>query len=650
MHRRFKAWMDTKRHGRQRGPQDPEMPFLPNPRPYALTPTPSQEQVTTLAEAVPFFRLPLELRRKILIHAFGSRTVHMDLVLTHPLREPLNDERSTYRSTKPAHRYHTENMHLYPYTEENLGLDTNQPRYVEGTEVLYGTNIFHISSKPLLNNITMLLPQRSLSMITSLETVLHLDTHEHQGKAVPSQPQLERGLHILDKHFPQLLSLHLGIRLDNPPLPGPRYEVNRRPVYLPDILRSIDVFVNRRSDLPEFSHFRDPFLLSIPESAYKDLRREIRDNDRYYTRKSGSQVWRHLSSEPLELDGESEIINATPNKGYWIWGDYEDRLPCEIRRQVLIEAFGDRTIHMDLTYNHPPMPGNKQAHAMIQEWRLGLDKSRPKGWYWRGCTCHRKPPPWHPAIATESLSARAVDKDRCCVGLAQCCEMWCKNCKELYGCWIGAMGWLQTCKQAYTEGIDVLYRTNTIHISSPTFLVDLMAYILPQRSSSIKSLEIIWFVETDVCIGKNLPRDKDLNAILLVLDNHFPNLKRLNLALKLGLSKNVETHYQYLFDILDTFFMRRVSDCMRKPFAVSIPYTVYVEMRREIVCAQRHEGRTFHWQIWRTLGGEYVLPEKPWITESFDTTPGARCNNGYWIYPGELSVPRRRELEQGSRA
>lgn len=178
-------------------------------------------------------------------------------------------------------------------------------------------------------------------MITSLETVLHLDTHEHQGKAVPSQPQLEIGLHILDKHFPQLLSLHLGIRLDNPPLEGPRYQVNRRPAYLPDLLQSVDTFVNRRSDdLTEFSNFRDIFLLSIPQSAYKDLQGEVRDNDRYHMRKSGSQVWRHLSSKPLELDGEGEIIDATPDRGYLIWGDYEDRYELNSRPVTSVGCFG----------------------------------------------------------------------------------------------------------------------------------------------------------------------------------------------------------------------------------------------------------------------------------------------------------------------
>ncbi|KAF5549995.1 hypothetical protein FMEXI_4001 [Fusarium mexicanum] len=679
------------------------MPLLPDPRPYTLTPPPSQERITTLAEMVPFFRLPLELRRKILVHAFGNRTVHMDLVLTHPLREPLNDERSTYRSTKPAHRYHTENMHLYPYTEENLGLDRNQPRYTEGTEVLYGTNTIHIASKPLLTNLSRLVPWRSLSLITSLEVVFRLDTDKQQGKAFPNLQQLERDLLILDTHFPSLLRLHIGLRLDLPIIEDNRTSIKRRPADVFDMLQSIDTFVKRRCEQPQFGQLRDPLLLSIPQSAYEDFQNEVRHNNQYYVRKSGVQVWRPLSPESLVLDDKGEIANAIASNGYWIWGDYEDStnniscvpetmkrrfmtwyvakrekhngvpepptlptprphiltpspssetlpqsqqtapffqmLPYEIRRQVLIEAFGDRTIHMDLTYNHPPMQGNKRTHAMIQEWRLGLDKSRPKSWYWRGCTCHHKPPPWHPAIATESYSARAVDKDRCCIGLGQCCDMWSKNSKDLYGCWIGAMGWLQTCRQAYTEGIDVLYTTNTIHISSATLLVDLTAYILPQRLSSIRALEIIWFVETDVCIGKNLPRERDLNAILRILDRYFPDLKRLNLALKLGLSKNVETHVHWLFDTLDSFFIRRVSDCMREPFAVSIPFAVYAELRREIARAQGHEGRTFHWQIWRFFGGEYVLPQKPRVRESLDTTPGARCNNGYWIYPGQLSVP-----------
>jgi hypothetical protein len=123
-------------------------------------------------------------------------------------------------------------------------------------------------------------------------------------------------------------------------------------------------------------------------------------------------------------------------------------LPPEIRRQILMMAFGDRTVHMDLTYDHPPMPGKRETHAMNQEWHLGLDKTRPKSWQWKGSTCHRYPPPGSIYFRKGSYSTQAVANDNCCVGLAVCCDMWAKNRKGLYGCWIGVTGWLLACRQA----------------------------------------------------------------------------------------------------------------------------------------------------------------------------------------------------------
>ncbi|KAF5695615.1 hypothetical protein FDENT_240 [Fusarium denticulatum] len=434
MNRRFKAWVKAKRHGRPSISQDPEMPCLPNPRPYALTPTPSQEQITKLAETVPFFRLPLELRRKILTHAFGNRTVHMDLVLTHPLRKPLNA--ASYRSIDPKDRFCGGGHgveHLYPYTKQNLGLDTSQPkywqwrgcvchrllppeynitvkfphyakpgddrccdgwgihcgvwtrkhrmldscwigaigwiltcrqawvalenfvcldciltnlfpRYTEGIGILYGTNIIHISSKPLLNNLsTLILPQR-LSMMTSLEIVLSLDNYEHQGKAVPNQQELEKSLLILDTYFPSLLTLHLGLRLNLPILEeitSHTRKINRRHAYLPGIFQSIDAFVKRRSDEPQLGRFRDPFLLSISESAYTDFKTDVEPDSRHYFKLQGIQVWRHLSSEPIVLDDVGGISNATADNGYWIWGDYEDRYELDNRPvDGIVNCFG----------------------------------------------------------------------------------------------------------------------------------------------------------------------------------------------------------------------------------------------------------------------------------------------------------------------
>lgn len=204
-------------------------------------------------------------------------------------------------------------------------------RYIEGTEVLYGTNTVHISSKPLLTNLSRLIPPRSLSLISSLEVVFWLETYEQQGKAFPNLQQLEKDLLILDTRFPSLLSLHLGLRLDLPIIEDTRTNIKRRPAYVLDMLQSIDAFLKRRCDKPEFGHLRDPLLLSISQSAYKDFQNEVRHNDQYYVRKSGVQVWRPLSPGPFVLDDKGDICNATASNGYWIWGDYEDRYEMEKR-------------------------------------------------------------------------------------------------------------------------------------------------------------------------------------------------------------------------------------------------------------------------------------------------------------------------------
>lgn len=204
-------------------------------------------------------------------------------------------------------------------------------RYVEGVEVLYGTNTIHISSEPLLTNLSTLIPRRSLSLISSLEVVFWLDTDKQQGKAFPNLQQLEKDLLILDTYFPSLLRLHVGLRLDLPIIEDNRTSIKRRPAHVLDMLQCVDAFVKRRCKQSEFRQLRDPLLLSIPQSAYKDFQNEVRYNNQYYVRESGVQVWRPLSPEPYMLDEEGEITNATADNGYWIWGDYEDRYELDKR-------------------------------------------------------------------------------------------------------------------------------------------------------------------------------------------------------------------------------------------------------------------------------------------------------------------------------
>ena len=58
---------------------------------------------------------------------------------------------------------------------------------------------------------------------------------------------------------------------------------------------------------------------------------------------------------------------------------------------------------------------------------------------------------------------------------------------------VGIMGFLLSCRQAYSEGIDVLYSHNCISIQSEPLLQHLPQLIAPHRLASITSLEIVKF-------------------------------------------------------------------------------------------------------------------------------------------------------------
>ncbi|KAI8185026.1 hypothetical protein K4K48_009923 [Colletotrichum sp. SAR 10_66] len=64
-------------------------------------------------------------------------------------------------------------------------------------------------------------------------------------------------------------------------------------------------------------------------------------------------------------------------------------------------------------------------------------------------------------------------------------------------CAVGALGWLRACRQAYVEGVEVLYATNTFFIQSRDLLDALLCppddgrrLFLPHRLAQIRSLEL----------------------------------------------------------------------------------------------------------------------------------------------------------------
>lgn len=78
--------LNSKSEGKTQQLRDP-LPFLPIQRPQELTPPSSsgERAQSPLSNSGLFGILPYELRRKILVEAFGNRTLHVDLNYSHPL-------------------------------------------------------------------------------------------------------------------------------------------------------------------------------------------------------------------------------------------------------------------------------------------------------------------------------------------------------------------------------------------------------------------------------------------------------------------------------------------------------------------------------------------------------------------------------------
>ncbi|KFY09086.1 hypothetical protein V492_05645 [Pseudogymnoascus sp. VKM F-4246] len=222
----------------------------------------------------------------------------------------------------------------------------------------------------------------------------------------------------------------------------------------------------------------------------RERKRRVYEYDQLVRKASGNTTSIVLSQE------QNQDTTGGKNENTFFY-----RVPFEIRRQILMLAFGDQTVHMDLQYRYPFDLADDQSsymrlHARIQS-SLGsrgpeFIQGERREWRWFSCKCHRFPPD----TARLSLGRRRnypwshfrdPHIDNCLQGMGRCDEWpgeWPGKCQ------IGIMGWLLSCKQAYLEGIDVLYKTNTIHIASPILMRSIHDIIPWQRLEDMVSLEL----------------------------------------------------------------------------------------------------------------------------------------------------------------
>ena len=101
-------------------------------------------------------------------------------------------------------------------------------------------------------------------------------------------------------------------------------------------------------------------------------------------------------------------------------------LPIELRDQIYIAAFGERTVHMDLLYreNSGPLrvPPRKRFVWSSKPPTVAVSPC----WEWWSCVCHRQP-----LFQRGTPLCRATYDD-----------------SRRRGCSLGVMGWLLACRQA----------------------------------------------------------------------------------------------------------------------------------------------------------------------------------------------------------
>lgn len=161
---------------------------------------------------------------------------------------------------------------------------------------------------------------------------------------------------------------------------------------------------------------------------------------------------RLLTPSPSHESLVESATAATANSAFF------QSLPADLRRQILIEAFGRHTVHMDLSFAHPMVPlteleartlagdirhcGLNCESNMLHHSPLKLDASKPKAWLWFSCVCHRDPE--YQVRGNYPISEPWTDA--CRTGAASGCPGW--PGEKPGKCFLGIMGWLLSCRQA----------------------------------------------------------------------------------------------------------------------------------------------------------------------------------------------------------
>ncbi|KAG9253482.1 uncharacterized protein F5Z01DRAFT_140062 [Emericellopsis atlantica] len=320
------------------------------------------------------------------------------------------------------------------------------------------------------------------------------------------------------------------------------------------------------------------------------------------------------------------------------------RLPTEIRRQILTYAFGERTVHIDLSWRHPlvrrsaPVSGAGPQGASKKHCGLGEqlveDNTLPKRWQWFSCVCHRSAETENPTrIAFFKLETTIWPfEDKCLEGEYCDCGGSDRPGQGQEDCFLGVIGWLLACRGAYSDGVDVLFSTNTFYLSSVPLLLNMRRLISPNGVDKIKSVQLALgeprltrFAKDPLVHGLWKGTDKEEKAcafpqVCSTVPNLFSNVRRLELYVQSQLWPSRDVPVDQRVPLLVRNVMDPLEDMVRS-LGADKQVVIAVTLEAHKALMQKHgelEGAAFRWEpeagaddsierygrFWRALGSD----------------------------------------------
>ncbi|KAI6779307.1 uncharacterized protein J7T54_001037 [Emericellopsis cladophorae] len=335
------------------------------------------------------------------------------------------------------------------------------------------------------------------------------------------------------------------------------------------------------------------------------------------------------------------------------------RLPTEIRRQILTYAFGGRTVHIDLFWRHPlvrrsasvsvsgeGLQGTSKKHCGLGE-ELVEDDTLPKRWQWFSCVCHRSAEAQDPQnIAFYKFETTIWPfEDKCLEGEYCHCGGSDRPGKGYGYCFLGVMGWLLACRGAYSDGMDVLFSTNTFYLSSIPLLLNMRRLISPYEVDKIKSVQLavgksrLFRFEKDPLVHglwqgtAEEKRDCALPLVCSTVPNLFSNVRRLELYVQSQLCPSRDVPVDQRVSLLVRDVMDPLEDMVRC-LGAGKQVVIAVSLEAHKALMQKHrelEGAAFRWEPVVGTNGAIQRHQQFWRALGSDDNGNEM---GYWLRTG----------------